>query len=201
VYRMAGEIIETPDDDPAMAAPAAVSPVEFDDRRALAVLPFANFSGDPEQEYFADGITEDIIAMLAGWRAFPVIARHSTFTYKGKTVDIKKVGEELGVRYVVEGSVRKSGSRVRVTAQLIRSDTGHHIMVEKYDRDVADLFALQDEVTSAIAAAIEPELFKFERNRVATQPQRSEDAYEFYQRAMWHLYQYTNEDSIQAEAY
>jgi adenylate cyclase len=180
---------------------AVAQPPEFDNRRAIAVLPFANFSDDPEQEYFADGITEDIISLLAGWRAFPVIARASTFTYKGKTIDIKKVGAELGVRYVLEGSVRKLGRRVRVTAQLIRSDTGHHIMAEKYDRDLTDLFALQDEVTSAIAAAIEPELFKFERNRIAAQPQRSGDAYEFYQRAMWHLYRYTKEDSIEAQAY
>jgi adenylate cyclase len=196
VYQMGGEKSE-------IAGPAATiaSPPGFDDRRAIAVLPFTNFSGDPEQEYFADGITEDIISLLAGWRAFPVIARASTFTYKGRTVDIKKVGEELGVRYVLEGSVRKSGSRVRVTAQLIRSDTGHHIMAEKYDRDLTDLFALQDEVTSAIAAAIEPELFKFERNRIAAQPQRSEDAYEFYQRAMWHLYRYTKEDGVEAQAY
>src|SRR5205823_6558627 len=130
---------------------AIAGPPGFDDRRAIAVLPFANFSDDPEQEYFADGITEDIIALLAGWRAFPVIARASTFTYKGKQVGIKKVGEELGVRYVLEGSVRKSGNRVRVTAQLIRSDTGHHIIAEKYDRDLTDLFALQDEIVSTMA--------------------------------------------------
>jgi adenylate cyclase len=196
VYQMAGKKSEV-----GGPGTAIMSPPGFDDRRAIAVLPFTNFSGDPEQEYFADGITEDIIAMLAGWRAFPVISRNSTFTYKGKTIDIKKVGEELGVRYVLEGSVRKSGNRVRVTAQLIRSDTGHHIIAEKYDRNLTDLFALQDEVTNAIAAAIEPELFKFERNRIATRPQRSEDAYEFYQRAMWHLYRYTKEDSIEAQTY
>ena len=123
VYRMAGEMAELSEDLLAAGARLAASPPAFDDRRAIAVLPFANFSGDPEQEFFADGITEDIISMLAGWRAFPVIARASTFTYKGKTVDIKKVGEELGVRYVLEGSVRKSGRRVRVTAQLIQADT------------------------------------------------------------------------------
>src|SRR6202043_848219 len=129
----------------------------------------------------------DIITMLAGWRAFPVIARASTFTYKGKTINIKKVGEELGVRYVLEGSVRKSGNRVRVTAQLIRSDTGHHIMAEKYDRDLTDLFALQDEITSAIAGAIEPEILKFERDRIAGQRQQhNENAYELYQRGMWY---------------
>ena len=136
------------------------SPAGFDDHRAIAVLPFNNFSGDPEQEFFADGITEDIISLLAGWRAFPVIARNSTFTYKGQTVDVKKVGQELGARYVVEGSVRKSGHRVRVTAQLIQTDTGHHIMAERYDRDLTDLFELQDEIVSTIAGAIQPELLE-----------------------------------------
>jgi adenylate cyclase len=195
VYQMAGKKSEV--GGPGGAIP---SPPGFDDRRAVAVLPFANFSGDPEQEYFADGITEDIIALLAGWRAFPVIARNSTFTYKGKTIDIKKVGEELGVRYVLEGSVRKSGNRVRVTAQLIRSDTGHHIMAEKYDRDLTDLFALQDEITSAIAGAIEPEILKFERDRIADQPQHSQDAYEFYQRGMWHHYRHSKADNVAAQA-
>ena len=165
------------------------------------MLPFANFSGDPEQEYFADGITEDIITMLAGWRAFPVIARNSTFTYKGQTVDIKKVGRELGVRYVLEGSVRKSGHRVRVTAQLIRADTGHHIMAERYDRDLTDLFELQDEIATTIAGAIEPELLKFERDRIADQPQQNEDAYELYQRGVWHHYRHTKPDNVEAQAY
>ena len=119
--------------------------------------------------------------MLAGWRAFPVIARNSTFTYKGKSVDIKKVGEELGVRYVVEGSVRKSGRRVRVTIQLIRADTNHHIMAERYDRDLTDLFDLQDEIAHTIAGAIEPEILKFERERIAERPPQSEDTYELYQ--------------------
>jgi adenylate cyclase len=177
------------------------SPPGFDARRAIAVLPFVNFSGDPEQEYLADGITEDIISMLAGWRAFPVIARDSTFTYMGKTVDIKKVGQELGARYVLEGSVRKSGLRVRVTAQLIRADTGHHIMAERYDRDLTDLFELQDEITHAIAGAIEPELLKFERERIAEQPQYNEDAYTLYQRGVWHHYRHTKEDNTEAQAY
>jgi len=180
---------------------AAASPAGFDDRRAIAVLPFANFSCDPEQEYFADGITEDITAMLAGWRAFPVIARDSTFTYKGKTIDIKQVGQELGVRYVVEGSVRKSGRRVRVTAQLVRADTGHHLMAERYDRDLADSFALQDEIVSAIAGAIEPELLKFERERIADRPQHRENAYECYQRGMWHHYRHNKKDNTEAQGY
>jgi adenylate cyclase len=199
VYRMAGEMAELSEELVA-AAPAAGAP-DFDDRRAIAVLPFANFSGDPEQEFFADGITEDIISMLAGWRAFPVIARNSTFTYKGKTVDIKKVGEELGVRYVLEGSVRKSGRRVRVTMQLIRADTNHHIMAERYDRDLTDLFELQDEIAHAIAGAIEPELLKFERERIAERPPESADAYELYQHAVWHHYRQNKADNIEAQAY
>jgi adenylate cyclase len=201
VYRMGAEPKNQPADSKDLETVAEASPAGFDDRRAIAVLPFANFSGDPEQEFFADGITEDIISMLAGWRAFPVIARNSTFTYKGKTVDIKKVGEELGVRYVLEGSVRKSGHRVRVTAQLIRADTGHHIMAERYDRDLTDLFELQDEIVTAIAGRIEPEILKFERERIAEQPQLNEDAYELYQRGMWHHYRHNKPDNIEAQAY
>jgi adenylate cyclase len=141
VYRMGCAIAEQSASLGSAVAMSAASPAGSEDRHAIAVLPFPNFSGAPEQEFFADGITEDIISLLAGWRAFPVIARNSTFTYKGKTVDIKKVGQELGVRYVLEGSVRKSGRRVRVTAQLIRADTGHHIMAERFDRDLTDLAA------------------------------------------------------------
>ena len=201
VYRMAGEMAELSEDLLAAGARLAAHALSFDHRRAIAVLPFANFSGDPEQEFFADGITEDIISMLAGWRAFPVIARNSTFTYKGKTVDIKKVGEELGAHYVLEGSVRKSGRRVRVTVQLIRADTNHHIMAERYDRDLTDLFDLQDEIAHAIAGAIEPEILKFERERIAERPQRSEDAYELYQRGVWHHYRHTKPDNLEAQAF
>jgi adenylate cyclase len=201
VYRILGDMAGLSEDLVAAAAKFTASPPAFDDRRAIAVLPFVNFGGDPEQEFFADGVTEDIISMLAGWRAFPVIARNSTFTYKGKTVDIKKVAEELGARYVVEGSVRKSGRRVRVTAQLIQADTGHHLMAERYDRDLTDLFELQDEIASAIAGAIEPELLKFERERIAERPQYSEDAYELYQRGMFHHYRQNKADNSEAQAY
>jgi len=201
VYRVAGETAELSEDLVAVGPVVTASEPGFDDRRAIAVLPFANFGGDPEQEFFADGITEDIISMLAGWRAFPVIARASTFIYKGKTVDIKQVGQELGARYVLEGSVRKSGRRVRVTAQLIQADTGHHIMAERYDRDLTDLFELQDEITHAIAGAIEPELLKFERQRIAERPQRSEDAYELYQHGLFHHYRQNKADNVEAQAY
>ena len=169
------------------------------DKPSIAVLPFDNMSGDPEQEYFADGISEDIITMLAGWRAFPVIARNSTFTYKGKATDIKTVGRELGAHYVLEGSVRKSGVRVRVTAQLIEADTGHHLSAERYDRDLTDLFDIQDEIVTAIVGAIEPELLKFERNRIADRPQYHEDAYELYQRGMWHHYRLSKDDNLRAQ--
>ena len=201
VFRMGGAATEKRADDRSGEAASPASLPGFDDRRAIAVLPFANFSGDPEQEFFADGITEDIISRLAGWRAFPVIARNSTFTYKGQTVDIVKVGRELGVRYVLEGSVRKSGHRVRVTAQLIQADTGHHIMAERYDRDLTDLFELQDEIVSIIAGAIQPELLKFERDRIADRPQNNEDAYEYYQHGMFHHYRQNKQDNSEAQAY
>ena len=200
VFRMGGATAEVGSGETAATAASPPSPADFDDHRAIAVLPFANFSGDPEQEFFADGITEDIISLLAGWRAFPVIARNSTFTYKGQTVDIVKIGRELGVRYVVEGSVRKSGHRVRVTAQLIRADTGHHIMAERYDRDLTDLFELQDEIASTIAGAVEPELLKFERERIVERAEHNEDAYQSYQRGMWHHYRHTKDDNIEAQA-
>ncbi len=122
----------------------------FEDRPAIAVLPFDNLSGDPEQEYFTDGITEDVITRLSYWHWFPVIARNSTFVFKGVSIDIKEVGQKLGARYVVEGSVRKAGNRIRVTAQLIDSETGHHLWAERYDRDLEDIFAIQDEITENI---------------------------------------------------
>ena len=184
------------------AAKQPISPaaaLRLPDKPSIAVLPFQNMSRDPEQEYFADGITEDIITMLAGWRAFPVIARNSTFTYKGKATDIKTVGHELGAHYVLEGSVRKSGARVRVAAQLIEADTGHHLTAERYDRDLTDLFDVQDEIVTAIVGAIEPELLKFERNRIADRPQHNEDAYELYQRGMWHHYRHSKDDNLKAQ--
>ncbi|HEY5759711.1 MAG TPA: adenylate/guanylate cyclase domain-containing protein, partial [Steroidobacter sp.] len=132
------------------------------DRPSIAVLPFASMSGDPEQEYFADGITEDIITSLSKLRWFFVIARNSSFSYKGKTVDVKRVARELGVRYVLEGSVRKGGNRVRITAQLIDAATGNHIWADHYDGDLTDVFALQDEITRKVVAAIEPKLLEAE---------------------------------------
>jgi adenylate cyclase len=141
-------------------------------RPAVAVLPFENLSGDPEQEFFADGLTEDIITALSLWRTFPVIARNSTYAYKGKSPDIRKIGEELGARYVVEGSVRKVGNRVRVTAQLINAQNGHHVWAERYDRELNDIFAVQDELTQRVAAMVTPELERAEqRHRAQCRPQ------------------------------
>ena len=132
------------------------------EKPSIAVLPFANMSGDPEQEYFADGISEDIITGLSKLRWFFVIARNSSFTYKGKAVDVKRVARELGVRYVLEGSVRKGGNRVRITAQLIDAATSNHIWADRYDGDLTDIFALQDEITAKVVAAIEPKLLEAE---------------------------------------
>ena len=134
------------------------APLALPDKPSIAVLPFDNMSGDPEQEYFADGMAEDIITGLSRFGSLLVIARNSTFSFKGQAIDVKAVAETLAVRYVLEGSVRKGGDRIRVTAQLIDADSGNHIWAERYDREISDIFAVQDEVTGAIIAAIEPEI-------------------------------------------
>ena len=156
---------------------------------AIAVLPFENLSGDKDQEYFADGLTEDIITALSLWKSFPVIARNSSFAYKGQSPDIRKVGEELGARYVVEGSVRKSGNKVRVTAQLINAQTSHHVWAERYDRELADIFALQDEITQQIAAIIEPTIERTERQRISANTPKNFAAWEFSLRGYSYLYE------------
>ena len=150
------------------------------DKPSVAVLPFTNMGGDPEQEYFSDGLTEDIITALAAWRAFPVISRNSTFAYKGQSPDVRKVAQELGARYVLEGSVRKAGTRVRITGQLIDGLSGNHLWAEKYDRDFNDLFAVQDEITTRIVAAIEPEMSSAEMRQVVKRPPGSFGAWDFY---------------------
>lgn len=170
------------------------------DKPTLAVLPFTNLSGDAEQEYFADGISEDLITNLShiGWLF--VTARNSTFTYKGKSVDVKQIGRDLAVRYVVQGSVRRSGERVRASAQLIDATTGTHVWAEKYDRQLADLFDLQDEITNTVAAAIEPEIGLAERERARRKPSENLDAWECYQRGLWHLYRFNRNDNVEAQA-
>ena len=146
--------------EPTTATPhrTPTSPLALPDKPSIAVLPFQNMSGDPEQEYFTDGITEDIITELSRFHSLFVIARNSSFSYKGKSPDIRQVGRELGVRYVLEGSIRKSSNRIRVTGQLIDTLTGNHIWAERYDRVLEDIFAVQEEVTQAIVAAIAPQI-------------------------------------------
>jgi TolB-like protein len=170
------------------------------ERPAIAVLPFVNMSGDQEQEYFSDGITEDIITALSKLRWFFVIARNSSFIYKGKAAHMKQVAEELGVGYVVEGSVRKGGDRVRITVQLNDVATGSHIWAERYDRKLADVFAVQDEITEAIVAAIEPQLYAAENFHAQRKPPDSMDAWDLVMRALSHHWRVTRQDSIVAQA-
>ena len=186
-----------PPEEAQEASRAALPP---SDRPAIAVLPFVNMSGDPEQEYFSDGISEDIITALSKLRWFFVIARNSSFIYKGKSVHLKQVADELGVRYVVEGSVRKSGDRVRITAQLNDVGTGSHIWAERYDRSIADVFAVQDEITEAIVAAIEPQLYAAEDFRARRKPPDSMDAWDLVMRALSHYWRVTRQDNIVAQA-
>jgi adenylate cyclase len=173
----------------------------FGSAPAIAVLPFGNLSGDPEQEYFADGIAEDLITRLsaAGW-GFPVIARNSSFVYKGQAVDVKQVSRELGVRYVVEGSVRKVGDRVRISAQLIDAATGAHVWAETYDRELRDIFAVQDEITQAIVGSINPALREAESARVARKEPRNLGAYDLAMRGWWHWFKLTKEENAKARS-
>ena len=157
-------------------------------------------SGEPEQEYFSDGISEDIITALSKLRWFFVIARNSSFTYKGKAVLLKQIAEELGVRYVVEGSVRKGGDRVRITAQLNDAITGSHLWAERYDRDIADVFAVQDEITEAIVAAIEPQLYAAENFHAQRKAPDSMDAWDLVMRALSHYWRVTRQDNVVAQA-
>jgi len=182
--------------DPGPAAVNRDEPLTLPDKPSIAVLPFTNMSGDPEQEFFADGMAEDIITNLSRYRWFFVIARNSSFTYKGLSVDIKQVARELGVRYVLEGSVRKAGNRVRVTAQLVDAVTGHHIWAERYDRELDDIFTLQDEITETIVAAIEPELGVVERDRSRRKAPDSLGAWDSYQRGLWHAFDDGSRDAL-----
>jgi len=161
---------------------------------SIAVLPFKNLSGDTEQEYFADGVSEDIIAALSRNRWLMVIARNSSFVFKGDAVDLKDVGKQLGVRYVLDGSVRKGGNRIRVAAQLVDASSGKQIWAERYDRVLEDIFAVQDDVTAEIVAAIGPELGKAEQQRATSKASGNLNAWDVYQRGMWYLYRRTKED-------
>jgi TolB-like protein/Flp pilus assembly protein TadD len=178
----------------------AVGNAENDARPSVAVLPFVNLSGDREQEFFADGMTEDIITELSRFRGLFVIARNSTFVYKGRNVDTREIASELGVKYVVEGSVRSGAGRLRVSAQLIDAAQRSHIWAERYDREISDLFQVQDEIVRTLVAAIEPELDQAERRSAAAASPEQLDAWGFVHRGMWHVYRFTREDTAQALA-
>jgi TolB-like protein len=170
------------------------------DRPTIAVLPFANLSGDAEQEHFADGITEDIISALSRFRSLFVIARSSTFTYKGQAVAVKQVARELGVQYVLEGSVRKAGPRVRINVQLIDAEIGIHVWAQQYDRLLEHIFVLNDEITGTIVATMEPEIGAAEREKARRKPPGHLGSWEHYQRGMWHLLRRNREDYVAARA-
>lgn len=168
------------------------------DRPSIAVLPFLNLSGDPEQEYFADGIVEDIITDLSKFGELFVIARNSSFQYKARSSDIRQVGHELGVRYVLEGSVRRIGHRVRIAAQLIEAETGGHLWAQKYDHDYVEILALQERVTESVVAAIAPEILLYEGRRAARRSLTNLDALDCCMRGSWHFYRATPSDDQQA---
>ena len=173
----------------------------FGGRHAIAVLPFRNLSRDTDQEYFAEGLAEDLITSLATLRIYPIIARNSSFTYKDKTVDVRRVGQELGARYIVAGSVRKAGSRIRVNAELVDTEDAHQIWSGRYDREISDIFDLQDEITLAIAGSVGPALSQSERHHAMRRTPQNLDAWECLHRSMWHLFQYTREHTEQAQSW
>ena len=183
--RFVGEVRESK--KPSSAPPPAAAeqsnpPLALPDRPSIAVLPFANMSGDPEQEYFADGMVEEIITALSRFRHLFVIARNSSFTYKGRAVDVKQIGRELGVRYVLEGSVRKSADRVRIAGQLIDTSTGAHLWADRFDGELKDIFDLQDDVATRVVGAITPKLEQAEVARAKRKPTESLDAYDCFLR-------------------
>jgi adenylate cyclase len=193
VFRVAAKGVAQPGGQPAA--------LPLPDKPSVAVLPFTNMSGDPEQELFADGIAEDVITALSRFPSLFVIARNSSFTYKGRAVDVKQVGRELGVRYVLEGSLRKAGNRIRVTAQLVEAETGKHIWAERYDRGLADIFALQDEITEATTIAVAPAVAEAELQRAMRKPPQNLDAWAAYQRGLWHQARLTPEDTRLAQQF
>jgi adenylate cyclase len=182
-------------------AAKATSALPLPDKPSIAVLPFANMSGDSEQEFFADGIAEDMITALSRYPSLFVIARNSSFTFKGRTVDVKQVGRELGVRYVLEGSLRKSGNHIRVTTQLVEAETGKHVWAERYDRDLADIFVLQDDITEAVTIAVAPAIAHAEQKRAVRKPPGNLDAWAAYQRGFWHWSKFSADDNALAQKF
>jgi pentatricopeptide repeat protein len=201
-FRFVGPVREAQGAAGAAVADRPVEPpkpaLPLPDKPSIAIFPFTNLSSDLEQEYFADGMVEDIITGLSRSKSLFVIARHSTFTYKGKAVDIKQIGRELGVRYVLEGSVRKVGNRVRISGQLIDAATGAHLWADRFDSQLEDIFDLQDRVTSSVIGAISPQLERAEIERAKRKPTESLQAYDYYLRALASLYRYTREANREA---
>jgi TolB-like protein/DNA-binding winged helix-turn-helix (wHTH) protein len=185
------------------AGPRSPNPPDLTlpDKPSIAVLAFTNLSGDLEQEYFADGIAEDIITTLSKSRWLFVIARNSSFAYKGRSVDVKQIGRALGVRYVLEGSVRRAGNRLRITGQLVDASTGAHLWAQRYDRDLTDIFEVQDEITASVASAIEPAMAQAEQQRVSRKPPDSLDAWEAYHRGLWHFLKQNSDENGQAKTF
>jgi adenylate cyclase len=180
-------------------ATESVTPaLDLPDKPSIAVLPFANMSNDPEQEYFADGIAEDIITALSHFKQWFVVARNSSFAYKGRNVNIREIAKELGVHYVLEGSVRRAGNRLRITGQLIEADTGTHMWADRFDGDLDDVFALQDKITESVVGAIEPSLRSAEIERSKRKPPENMRAYDLYLKALPHLYAMRPDDNEQA---
>jgi adenylate cyclase len=194
--RFVGQVLEQ--QHPAGSAAQPQTPLALPDRPSIAVLPFSNMSGDPEQDYFVDGITEEIITALSRVRWFFVIARHSTFAYRNKGMDAKQIARELGVRYVLAGSVRRADDRIRVSAQLIEGSSGNNVWARSYDRALSDIFVVQYEMTQTIVGAIEPELGRAERERARVKARDNLDAWSTYQRGMFHLYRCTRDDLFEA---
>jgi adenylate cyclase len=188
----AGVTVGTP------GADASLRSVVRRDRPSVAVLPFANMSGDPEQEYFADGISEDIITELSRFHSLFVIARNSSFTYRGQAIDVRKVAKDLGVRYVLEGSVRRAGQKIRVTAQLVDAASARHVWADRYDRDLVDLFAVQDEITRRIIGAIAPGIVMAEIQHSQSKTAAELDTWDRIMRAHWHIRRFTREDFSEA---
>ncbi|WP_426411123.1 winged helix-turn-helix domain-containing protein [Bradyrhizobium ganzhouense] len=198
-FRFVGEVREEVAARPVPAELTPGSPRVATERPGIAVLAFENMSGDPAQEYFGDGISEDILTALSKQRWFIVIARNSSFTYKGRAVHLKQIAEELGVRYIVEGSVRKVDNRVRITAQLNDATTGGHLWAERYDRELVDVFAVQDEITERIVAAIEPQIHAAENFRTHRKPPSSLDAWDLLMQALSHYWRITPQDHAAAQ--
>ena len=186
---------------PVAPPPTLSTPLALPDKPSIAVLPFANMSGDPDQEFFANGIAEDIITALSRYPSLFVIARNSCFAYKDRSVDVKQVGRELGVRYVLEGSLRKAGNRIRVTAQLVEAETGKHVWADRCDRELTDIFVLQDEITEAVTIAIAPAIADAEQQRAMRKPPGNLDAWAAYQRGLWHMSKASADDNALAQKF